>query len=87
MAQTVQAHQTDSAVGATGSQSPSLWLSGRERRALAWIKLWARQQLTQAKRARKYRAHEQVMDPNEVELLQALVALEQATGQLLQDQS
>ena len=41
-------------------------------------------QLTTLKRSRKYRAREAVPDPAEVEVLQALVDIERATGRLLE---
>ena len=60
-----------------------LRLSVRERAGLSWVRQWARQQLTQAKRRRKYRPRESVFDADEAEILQALVDLEQAVSQLL----
>ena len=60
-------------------------LTARERCGLEEVRLWARSRLTAAKRRRKYRPHQQVMDPAEVDVLSALVALEQAAGQLLKD--
>jgi len=61
-----------------------LRLSACDRRGLGWVEQWARGQLTARKRARKYRAHEPVIDAEEVDVLQALVDLERAGGRVLE---
>ena len=61
-----------------------LRLDPRTCAGLSWLRRWARQQLTTLKRSRKYRAREAVPDPAEVEVLQALVDIERATGRLLE---
>ena len=53
------------------------------RRALILVRQRARYQLSQAKRMRKYREHQQVIPPEELAHLQALVDLERAATVLL----
>ena len=62
---------------------PRLRLSGRERRGLERLQLWSRQALTRLKRRRKYLPHQQVFEPDEAEILRALVDLEKAASRLL----
>ena len=70
-------------MSATGNLAPRLRLTARERRGLAWLRDWSRQALTHLKRRRKYRPHEQVIEPDEAEILSALVELERAAETLL----
>ena len=72
---------------ATPSSTPAahLRLTARERRALEWLRDWSRQQLTQAKRRRKYRPRETVFDAQEAEALYALVELERTAEMLLNE--
>lgn len=75
---------TSTSPSSTSSAAPLLRLSGRERRALAWVKRWAQTRLTAAKRRLKYSPRKTVFDAEEAAILQALVQLERAAGQLLQ---
>ena len=67
----------------TSPAAPMLRLNGRERNALQWLRLWARGQLTTAKRKLKYLPRKTVFDDREAEILTALVELERAAGTLL----
>ena len=67
----------------TGVPVSHLHLSSGERRGLERLQLWSRQALTRLKVRRKYRPHEQVFEPDEAEILRALVDLEKAASRLL----
>ena len=83
MAETMPTHPTGADVGAPGRQPARLRLSSRERNGLTWLQDWSRKELTHLKRRRKYRSHEQVFEPDEAEILRALVDLEKAASRLL----
>ena len=74
---------TGADVGTPGPQPSRLRLSDRERAGLIWLRERARHWLTAAKRARKYRPHQQVIDDDECEQLTALVQLEKAAATIL----
>ena len=76
---------TGADVGTPGPQPSRLRLSDRERAGLIWLRERARHWLTAAKRARKYRPHQQVMGHDELQQLQALVDLDRAAQTLLND--
>ena len=63
-----------------------LRLDARTCKGLSWVRHWARAQLTAHKRARKYRLRETGFEPEEAELLTALVDLERACNRLLEGQ-
>lgn len=58
-------------------------LSTEDRRRLSWLQQWARAHLTRIKRGRKYRPRERIIDPDEADVLSALVNLEKGAKQML----
>ena len=81
----MQAYQANGSTGADRPEPLQVHLSVRERRGLAWLRLWSRGQITRWKVARKYRPHEAVMDPREMATFQALFDLESAANELLKE--
>ena len=68
----------------TSSTLALLNLTDRDRRGLAWLKRWARSHITRVKRRRKYLPRGAPFDPNEANLLRALLDLERSADRLLE---